>query len=300
MRISTAQFQRQSLELMQKQAVDLAETQQRLAMGKRILVPSDDPLALTQLLPLKTTVSTYNQYERNSGVAEYRLELEDIQLSNFGNILTRVNELAIQANSGAINSSDRSAIATEIRENISNLVSIANTQDANGDYIFAGDNVKTTPIVEAPVGTFTYTGDQGTRNIQIGQTRLISSGDSGRTIFMDVPFSGGGNQDIFTTLSNYATSLEANTPSSVILTDVQAGIDNVLQTRTTIGARLNSIDIKTEDNEGRILRAEVAIGRLEDVDFAEAVGRLSLQLASLQASQQAFGRIQNLSLFNYI
>ena len=196
MRISTAQFQRQGLELMQKQAVDLAETQQQLATGKRIQVPSDDPLALTQLLPLKTAVSTYNQYERNSGVAEYRLELEEIQLSNVGNILTRINELAIQANSGTANSNDRAVIATEIRENIANLVSIANTQDANGDYIFAGDNVKTAPIVEAPVGTFTYTGDQGTRDVQIGQSRLISSGDSGSSIFMDVPFSGcaGGNR----------------------------------------------------------------------------------------------------------
>ena len=84
------------------------------------------------------------------------------------------------------------------------------------------------------------------------------------------------------------------------LVDVQAGIDNILRTRTTIGARLNSLDIQTEDNEGRILRSEIAITRLEDVDFAETVSRLSIQLASLQASQQAFGRIQNLSLFNYI
>jgi len=302
MRISTVQMQRQSLALMQQQSVELSKTQQQLASGKRLLLPSDDPLALTQLLPLKNTVVLQEQYLRNAGVAEYRLELEEIQLSNFGNILIRVNELAVQGNNATLNANDRVTIATEIRQNLSSLVSIANTQDANGDYIFAGDNVRVTPIVESATtpGTFTYTGDQGVRDIQIGTTRKISSGDNSSDIFMNVAFSGGGTQDIFQTISDYATSLEANAPSANFLTDVQAGQENVLVTRTKIGARLNSIQTQRDDNEDRILRSQVAISGLEDVDFAEAISRLSLQLTSLQASQQAFGRIQSLSLFDYI
>ena len=302
MRISSAQMQRQSLTLMQQQAVDLSKTQQQLATGKRLQLPSDDPLALTQLLPLKNTIGLQDQYLRNAGVAEYRLELEEIQLSNFGNILTRVNELAVQGNNATLNANDRVTIAIEIRENLSSLVAIANTQDANGDYLFAGDNVKVAPIVESTTtpGTFAYTGDQGVREIQIGTARKIASGDNASDVFMNVAFSGGTPQDIFQTIADYASSLEANAPSMVFLTDIQAGQESVLTTRTKIGARLNSIQTQRDDNEGRILRSEVAISRLEDVDFAEAISRLSLQLTSLQASQQAFGRIQNLSLFDHI
>ncbi|MFV2057100.1 MAG: flagellar hook-associated protein FlgL [Thiohalomonadales bacterium] len=300
MRLSTAQFQRQSIQLMQQQSVDIAKTQAQLASGKRLQTPSDDPLAAAQLQPLKDNKAVQEQYERNADVAEYRLQLEDIQLAQFGNVLTRINELAVQGVNGSMNDSDRATVAQEIRQGLTNLVSLANTQDANGDYLFAGDNVKNTPIVESPANTFTYTGDAGIRDIQIGKTRQIASGDPGSTVFMNVPFSGGGTQDIFTSIANFATSLEANTPSNVFLDDVQAGLDNVLITRTKIGARLNAIDVKREDNDARIFQTEVAISRLEDVDFAEAISRLSLQLVSLQASQQAFGRIQSLSLFDQI
>jgi flagellar hook-associated protein 3 FlgL len=49
-----------------------------------------------------------------------------------------------------------------------------------------------------------------------------------------------------------------------------------------------------------ILQSEKTLSGIQDLDYAEAISSLNLQLVGLQASQQAFTRIQNLSLFNYL
>ena len=48
------------------------------------------------------------------------------------------------------------------------------------------------------------------------------------------------------------------------------------------------------------LRIEEQVSELQDLDFAEAVSRLNLQSVALQAAQQAYVKIQGLSLFNYL
>jgi len=48
------------------------------------------------------------------------------------------------------------------------------------------------------------------------------------------------------------------------------------------------------------LQSQKTLSGIQDLDYAEAISRLNLQMVGLQASQQAFTRIQNLSLFNYL
>jgi flagellar hook-associated protein 3 FlgL len=136
--------------------------------------------------------------------------------------------------------------------------------------------------------------------VQIGESRLVAVGDPGDDVFMNVPFSGGGNQSIFETIDALATDFEANTASPNATTDIKSALDNVSTVRAKIGARLNALDTQKEVSEELILQSEKTLSSIQDLDYAEAISRLNLQLAGLQASQQAFTRIQNLSLFNYL
>jgi flagellar hook-associated protein 3 FlgL len=252
------------------------------------------------MLPLREIIGRHVQYDKNANAAESRLVLEDSTLASVGNVFTRISELAVQANNGSLNGTDRMAIAQEIRQRLGELIGLANTRDSNGEYLFAGDNVSTAPFSENPPGTFNYNGDSGQRNVQIGASRQIAVGDPGDDVFVNIPFSGGGNQNIFQTINDFAVSLEANTPSTIVLTDMQSAADNVLTVRAQIGARLNAIDSHRELNQGVVLQSQESLSDIEDLDYTEAVSRLNLQLVALQASQQTFAKIQNLSLFNYI
>jgi flagellar hook-associated protein 3 FlgL len=278
----------------------LSKTQMQIATGRRIVSPSDDPVGTTQIFPLNEVIEKNKQYLKNSDAAESRLALEEKTLSSVTNLLQRVNELAVQGNNDTNSAEDRNAIAQELRQHLQTLMGFANTKDANGEYIFAGHAVTTEPFAEAPAGTFTYQGDGGQRSVQIGESRLVAVGDAGDDVFMNVAFSGGGNQSIFETIDALATEFEADTYSPNAITDIQSALDNVLTVRAKIGARLNALDTQKEISEELILQSEKTLSGIQDLDYAEAVGRLNLQLVGLQASQQAFTRIQNLSLFNYL
>jgi flagellar hook-associated protein 3 FlgL len=83
------------------------------------------------------------------------------------------------------------------------------------------------------------------------------------------------------------------------LEDLDQSIGNVLEIRTRVGSRLATIENQIDTNGALALTLQETIGQLEDLDYAEALSRLSFQLTTLEAAQQTFVRTQSLSLFNY-
>ena len=306
MRISTAQMQSQAVRSMMERQVELSYTQQQVATGKRILSPSDDVIGSTQVIALQQNIDTSTQYQENADMAESRLLSEENALTQTINVLQRSRELAIQGNNGSQSASNRTALANEIRQNLAEILALANTVDGNGEYVFAGYNVGTAPFseVENPVGSglydFNYSGDNGQRNLQIGATRQIPVGDPGSDVFVSIPVGGGGTQSVFETLEQLALSLESNSPNLAAVGDLQSALNHFDGFRAKVGARQNAIDSHRDFNEDVKLEAQKRLSEVQDLDYAEAISRLNLQQAGLEASQQSFARIQNLSLFNFL
>ena len=300
MRIATSQIHQSAVTAMLEQQTQLNHTQQQLSTGKRMLTPADDPAAAARILSLNQSIDTTEQYQRNTDGARSRLTLEESTLSGAGDILQRVRELAVQGNNGSRSAADRSAIAAEVRQLSSQLQGLANTKDASGDYMFAGFQANTQPFTDNGGGTIVYNGDQGVKQVQIGPQRFVEVGDSGASVFMNLPASGGGQQDIFSTLNNFAAAMEANVPSSATITDIDAGLDSILTTRAKIGARLNALDSQTDINSGYVVQLKSALSSVEDLDYADAISRFNQQMQALQAAQSSYAKVQGLSLFNYL
>ncbi len=279
---------------------ELAKTQQQLATGQRILSPSDDPAAATRLLDLNQVIETTSQFQRNADFAETRLAISESVLTEVGNLLQRTRELSVRANNDTLNAGDRQAIAAEVRENLQALMQLANSQDANGEYLFSGFKTSTEPFSDSGGGNFVYAGDQGQRSLQIGASRQVVVGDSGEDIFMRVDDGASGNSSMFAVLNDFVSDLEANNPSATTLTRLDSALDVVMNTRATIGARMNSIEAQRSANDSFTLLLQENRSNLEDLDYAEAISRFEQQLLALQASQQSFVKIQGLSLFNYL
>ena len=77
-------------------------------------------------------------------------------------------------------------------------------------------------------------------------------------------------------------------------------MNSVLQVQTTIGARMNVIDSTQVQNDELSLINTSVTSELEDLDYAEALSRLSLQTVVLEAAQQSFVKISGLTLFNLL
>jgi flagellar hook-associated protein 3 FlgL len=299
MRISTSQFFRQSVDVMLDKQLELSNTELQVASGKRILRPSDDPSSAVRILELGEAQQRLEQYQRNADMAVARLEQEETALIGIENLLQRVRELAVQGASDTVGAEGRQAIAAEVRQHMDSFLQLANTQDANGEYVFAGFQSLTQPFSHDGVGNFSYAGDTGQRTVQIGDSREVATGDPG-TLFMDFAATGGGTTNVGEVLYNLAVTLEAGNGYPEALSDIDAALGQLLNTRAKVGARLNAIEDQQSANAAFDLAVTDVRSSLEDLDYAEAISRFNQQLTALQAAQQTFLRIQDLSLFNFL
>ena len=107
-------------------------------------------------------------------------------------------------------------------------------------------------------------------------------------------------RSVFETLDRLASDLEAGNPVDRYLTDVQLAMDNIIETRATVGGRLNAIEEQQTVNEDLKLNLEIHRSEEQDLDYTEAISRFESQMTALQAAQQAYVKVKGLSLFNYL
>lgn len=208
MRLSTLGFSMGSVNAMLTQQSALAKLQNQVALGLRVSSPADDPIAAVHILELQRAQSESEQFSKNSTLAQNRLNLEEQAMIDTGNVMTRVRELMVQAgNVGTLSNTDRESIATELAARLDELQDIANRQDGNGEYLFAGYATKTQPFSGGEGTPINYVADQGSRQLQISTTQRISDSHNGFDVFMDIPEGNG----------TFATSVNlANTGSGAI------------------------------------------------------------------------------------
>ena len=397
MRISSSQQFQQGIDAILRQQAKLTKTQEQLATGNRILTPSDDPAASTQLIKLSALIASNSQYDRNITFAQNQVGLAESKLKSAGDIIQRVRELVVQANTAIHSNSSRGAIATEIQNNLDAMLDVANSKDASGEYIFSGFNASTKPFVKEGDG-YQYKGDQGERFLQVSEDIQVQVRDSGATIFQkiregdgrlklspaasnqgnlivtlesnvdsvvdtyavsflssesgqqyevrnsagEVVQSGAYNEsaqisfneinltitgtpvagdkidvrpaeysDIFTTLQNLVSQLAApidkGSQQATLTTNLTQSVNemdqvlgNFLSARASLGNRLQQLDVRATENVDAKIRYDRSISELKDLDYAQAVSRLNMQMTGLQAAQQSYVKVQGLSLFNYL
>jgi flagellar hook-associated protein 3 FlgL len=188
MRISTSAFNAAAVSDMERAQTTLSKTQNQLATGKRVNSPADDPVAAVKIQEYERAKQESTQFGQNSDAARNRLSLEAQALTDATNTMQQVRELAVQAsNSAALTDSDRQSIATQIDGLRQSMLDIANRKDSNGEYLFAGFTSQAQPFARNGSGSVQYAGDQGVRQLQITPSQTIADGDSGFSVFMNIP-----------------------------------------------------------------------------------------------------------------
>jgi flagellar hook-associated protein 3 FlgL len=74
----------------------------------------------------------------------------------------------------------------------------------------------------------------------------------------------------------------------------------VLTVQSDVGTRLRRTEMQTDTNEAFNYQLKETLSGLQDLDYAEAISRLNIQMLALQAAQQTFAKTQTMSLFNYL
>ena len=186
MRISTAMVYTKGVNAIQKQQADQVRTQQQISSGMRILSPADDPVGTAAVLELTQYSGVNSQNIANANVITNKLQTEETSLWDVGSLIQGVKEIAIEAGSGILSTSDRESLATSLQGMYQDLLGVANTTDEAGQYLFSGFMGNTAPFTETTPGTVAYNGDQGQREIRLGSQRQIAVSDPGADIFQRI------------------------------------------------------------------------------------------------------------------
>jgi flagellar hook-associated protein 3 FlgL len=283
----------------------LARTQQQISTGRRILSPSDDPVAAARALEVSQSQSLNTQYSLNRQHAKSALASAEGSLSSVTALLQDVKTSIIAAGNGSLSDTERGFMATELRGRFEQLMGLANSRDPMGNYQFSGYQTTTPPFAETTHGTVQYQGDQGQRMMQVDATRQMAANSTGRAVFQ------GGGQDIFVTLNDLVTLLQTPVVDAATTTALNTGLatannnldlalDNVLTVRASVGSRLQELDALDNAGEDRHIQYSQILSDLQDLDYTEALTQLSQQQITLEAAQRSFVAVSGLSLFNFL
>lgn len=117
------------------------------ASGKKIQVPSDDPIIASRALKFRTILSENEQYFKNTQQASSWLDITESAIKNVNSISDKMKELCQQGSTDTVSVSDRKKMLTEFSSLVDQLEQELNTSFM-GRYIFSGYKTDIKPIIK--------------------------------------------------------------------------------------------------------------------------------------------------------
>jgi len=306
MKISThLMFDRASHQMSTAQT-NLAKSQAQLAQGKQIINPSDAPDQASTVQRLKSILTRQDSYQTALNTVQNRLQGEDSTLSSVSDLLIRAKEIAVQANNDTLSPDNRKALGVELQGLRDQMLSLANTKDTNGNYLFAGSRVTQPPFVSLAGASPQYVGDQTRMNVMVGENRSMPINRTGTDAFVPVnrTLLDGTTQGVgfFNVMDDLIKGVNTSDRPKMQggLGELDTLLGGLSMARANIGSGLKGIEQQTSVIEDTVLNLKTTLSSVEDLDYASAITKMNQQMLSLEAAQSSFAKISQLNLFNYI
>lgn len=284
----------------------LSKTQTQLSTTKQINKPSDAPDQAATITRLKSAIDRQNAYVSTINSVKDKLSQQETAASNATDVLTRLKELTIQAANDTYSGVDRKSIDLEVMQLRDQLLSLANTQDVNGNFIFSGSRVGKQAFATDENGKLVYQGDQTVSATGVGDQSAVDINRSGTNPFDKIVRLDENNKKMavgfFQVIDDLSAALQSNDSGGIKravgeMTTLQQGLSDSL---ASIGAATNKIDNQASLAEENVLRMKSTLSQVEDTDYTEAITKMNKDILALQAAQSSFAKIAQLNLFDYI
>jgi flagellar hook-associated protein 3 FlgL len=267
MRITNAMMSTRALRDLQANYASLAKAQEQVSTARKLNRASDDPAQARMAVKVRDNLSALDQHLRNIDTAERVTSTAETALSNAGDIMIRLKELAIQAANDTVSPSDRMVMMGEVNQLGEELVTLANAKSGE-DYVFSGQRTRTPAY--AALGA-AYAGDTNPLNARVAPGVTVAVNVTADTAFGPA----------LAAVMQLQGELAAGTrPAPATLTALDAGLDGVLGARSRIGAV-----VKLQSD-------------LEDADMAEVISRSTQRQAVYEAAISVNAKILRRSLID--
>lgn len=305
MKVATNQYFNELTRLLTDQHAEVASLQAKMAKGDNLLRASEDPGASLKILNLNSLVSKQETQTATLRNLDNRLIAEEAAVSSMRDIMMRIQELTVMGANDTYSRENRRVMAAEIRGYQSQLINLANSRHTDGGYLFAGTKNSTPPFTLDAQGNVSYQGDStriylqglGNQQLEINTSgyELFSGGSATRDRSLDATFA-------FGEIDKLAAALESGNQA-----EISAHVDTSDQLRgnlelalTKIGVRRNVIESQASIVQEQSTTLQGLLSEQKDLDYTEAITKLSARMLALEAAQSSMAKISQLNLFNYL
>jgi flagellar hook-associated protein 3 FlgL len=257
-------------------------------------------------LSIKSVLQRQSAYETNLSYVRDRLTIEESVVTSFQDYAYRLKDLAITASSGTYSDEDIGFMKAEAEGVLEELISLSNSQDSQNSYLFSGTATNVQPFQRQADGSIVYKGNSAELNIQVDSGYKVRINSSGVNLVGQVERSTGGgnaqNLDIFAVANDLIAALGTNSKA-----DISRSIDEFDELGNQVGGliaslgiRQNLLDERLEIIEEKKTVYEQLLSNIEDTDYSEAITSLSSDMLALEAAQNTFAKVTQMSLFNFL
>jgi len=293
---------RQTLLDLERTKERLALNNSRIASGKRITRPGDDPTASALILDFGNSIQANAQFLKQADSAMSFLKSSEDAVATAINDSTRLQELAQQGLTSTNAGSGRAAMAQEVDSIRTNLLRLANTQ-SQGKYLFAGAQTQTLPFVDSapPAGPVQYQGDAGSISLDVTATTSVTTNIPGSTVFFGAGGQGS-STDLFKAVTDLRDGLSTNNAVQIqtAATNLKSILANLDQVQTDLGGRqAGLLDLK-DTLSGTNVTLQDLQNTQQDTNFPQAISEYSSDQTVQSATLSTLAKNNKTNLFDYI
>jgi flagellar hook-associated protein 3 FlgL len=292
MRIASSQLHATMNTALQTGNTDLSKVTQQMAAGMRVQKPSDDTIASMRLSRISRDEAALQQYQDNVGALRSRLQNNETLLDSMKHDMMQVRDLLTWAADGSNTAPDLAAMSGSLESLRDSLMHTANSRDSEGHAIFSGTRTDQ-PAVSA---LFEYGGNLETQQVAVGQEVTLSASVS-------LPEMAGFLKQLDGLAALLKSGVSASTAQPVVkatLVDLDATLGSVTGKIGALGGEQTVLQTLESNQSALSLSNKKSAIDFGQLDYAEAAVRLNNYTLAVQATQKAYAKVSNLSLFNVV
>jgi flagellin len=248
----------------------LAQSVERISSGIRINRGSDDAAGLAISEALRSDIRAMRQAVRNSNDGISLINIAEGALNEQSGILIRLRELASQASTGTVGSTERQTIQLEFTALRSEIDRISSTTEFNGQKLTDGSlssSVSTSNQVMIQVGINSRAESRINLNTSINLGAITASGLSIDTLSM----------------TSSGAALTALDMMNTAIATVTAGRGKVGAVQNRLARTISNLTVTIEN-------LQAAESQIRDADIAHEVALLTRNQILVQASTAMVGQ----------
>lgn len=315
MRITNTMMTNNLINSINRNLTNVNDYYRQMSTGKKIAMPSDNPIVASRALKFRTIVSETEQYSKNVEQANSWMEITETSFKNINSLMQQMSELCVQGASDSYKYDDRKKIFEEFNSLVDQFESEMNTTYM-GRYIFSGYKTDQKAVLDDGTLNPEVYGDPDILNqnieIEIGVNNYMEINSLAPNVYTkEMHDSFHSFKQKVQNITDAETSNMTDEESAALEKDLREAFSSMIgnledyskviaEQHTSVGVRMSRLELTGNRLTSDTANYKTLLSNNEDINLADAAMNYSVADAVYNASLKVGMNITKLTLADYL